>query len=416
MTINHATDGIVQRFLKMQHPKMTWLTMDELDLGGKRVLIREDLNVAIAQGAVVNDTRIQAALPTIRQAVATAAQVIIMSHLGRPQEGTPIGEQPLCSLQPVAARLGQLLTCQIPVVADYLQDPASVAHAGKLVMLENVRINLGEKANADSLARRYARLCDVFVMDAFGTAHRAQASTHGVAKFAGQACAGPLLVRELQALERALINPRRPLLAIIGGAKVADKLQLLTRLSTLVDQLIVGGGIANTFLLASGVGVGRSLCEPELVAVARKLLTSTSIPLPTDVVVAPAFDAAAKAIVKPVADIADQEMILDIGPDTVRRFGAIIAEMQSIIWNGPVGVFEFDAFAGGTRCLAEAVAANPGFSLAGGGETIAAIDRFGVTDDISYISTGGGAFLEYLQGVELPAVQILRPRSQPEGL
>jgi len=389
---------------------MTFLRMSEIDLSGKRVLIREDLNVGIDQGAVVNDTRIRAALPTIEFALESARQVIVMSHLGRPEEGKPIQAQAELSMAPVAAHLSQLLSREVTVVSDYLDNPEAFNDAGDLVLLENVRINSGEKANADELAQRYASFCDVFVMDAFGTAHRAQASTHGVAKFAPQACAGPLLAKELDALERSLANPQRPLLAIVGGAKVSTKLEVLTNLSNIVDQLIVGGGIANTFLLASGINVGKSLCEPELVDTARELMEKTSIPLPSDVVVAREFSEDAEATVKDVSEIGDEDMILDIGPESAARLQRIIADMQSIIWNGPVGVFEFENFANGTRQIAEAVAANSGFSIAGGGETIAAIDKFGVTKNISYISTGGGAFLEYVQGVELPAVQILKQR------
>ncbi len=392
---------------------MSFKRMSELNLQGKRVLIREDLNVAIADDQVVNDTRIRAALPTLQQALADAEQVIVMSHLGRPEEGVPLAEQREFSMAPVASHLANLLNVEVSLVENYLDDPDAVADAsGKLVMLENVRVNVGEKANDDELAKQYAALCDVFVMDAFGTAHRAQASTHGVARHADQACAGPLLAAELDALERALANPERPQLAIVGGAKVSTKLEVLTNLSTIVDQLIVGGGIANTFLLASGANIGNSLCEPELVATAKTLMDNTSIPLPIDVVVAKEFAADAEATIKPVSDIADDDMILDIGPETATQLVGLIAEMRSIIWNGPVGVFEFDAFANGTRKIAEAVAANTGFSIAGGGETIAAIDKFGVTDEISYISTGGGAFLEYVQGIELPAVQILKQRNE----
>lgn len=391
---------------------MTFLRMSELDLTGQRVLIREDLNVAIADNFVVNDTRIRAALPTLKLALQKASRVIVMSHLGRPKEGLPLAEQKEFSMQPVAAHLAKLLGLEVTVVADYLENPEAISAApGKLVLLENVRINVGEKANDDELARKYAGLCDVFVMDAFGTAHRAQASTHGVARYAPQACAGPLLAAELDALERSLANPERPQLAIVGGAKVSTKLEVLTNLAGIVDQLIVGGGIANTFLLASGVNVGKSLCEPELADTARALMDRTSIPLPTDVVVAKEFDAAAEATVKAVADIVDDDMILDIGPETAQNLAQLIGEMRSIIWNGPVGVFEFDGFANGTRKIAEAVAANAGFSIAGGGETIAAIDKFGVTEKISYISTGGGAFLEYVQGTKLPAVQILEERA-----
>ena len=391
---------------------MSFLRMEELDLHNKRVLIREDLNVAIENNSVVNDTRIRAALPTIKLALASASKVIVMSHLGRPKEGLPVAEQKEFSVQVVADHLADLLQCRVTVVSDYLENPDTVAEAeGDLVLLENVRVNVGEKSNDETLSKQYAALCDIFVMDAFGTAHRAQASTHGVARYATQACAGPLLARELDALERSLANPERPQLAIVGGAKVSTKLEVLTNLAGIVDQLIVGGGIANTFLLASGVNIGKSLCEPELVDTAKALMGKTSIPLPTDVVVATEFDATAVATVKPVSDIADNDMILDIGPETAAKLSELIEQMRSIIWNRPLGVFEFDAFAGGTREIAQAVAANKGFSIAGGGETIAAIDKFGVTDQISYISTGGGAFLEYVQGIKLPAVAILEERA-----
>ena len=394
---------------------MSYRRMGELDLSGKRVLIRVDLNVAVREGRVVNDTRIRAVLPTVRQALETARQVILMSHLGRPEEGIPVARQRQFSLQPVADHLSALLGLKVAMVADYRHNPAAVAAAGKLAMLENVRINVGEKQNSEQLAREYAGLCEVFVMDAFGTAHRAQASTHGVARLASEVCAGPLLAQELDALDRMLTNPERPLVAIVGGAKVSGKLELLSSLAGMVDQLIVGGGIANTFLLASGVPIGASLCEPELVPTARQLMDKTSIPLPTDVVVATEFDAAATGRVKAVNDVADNELILDIGPQTAQALSRLIGRMRSILWNGPLGVFEFDAFANGTRQIAEAVAANTGFSIAGGGETIAAIDRFEVTDAISYISTGGGAFLEYVQGNEFPTVSQLRLRAESSG-
>ncbi len=391
---------------------MTFIRMSDLDLAGKRVLIREDLNVPVQDGKVGNDTRIRAALPTIEAALKSAKQLIVMSHLGRPEEGVPIADQPEMSLQPVADHLASLLQKEVTLVDNYLEHPEVVAEAsGDLVLLENVRTNIGEKGNADELAQRYAALCDVFVMDAFGTAHRAQASTHGVAKFAAAACAGPLLANELDALERSLSNPERPMLAVVGGAKVSTKLEVLNNLAGIVDQLIVGGGIANTFLLASGANIGQSLSEPELVDTARALMEKTSIPLPTDVVVASEFSADATAIVKPVSEITDTDMILDIGPESASKLAELVGEMKTIIWNGPVGVFEFDQFAEGTRKIAAAIAANEGFSIAGGGETIAAIDKFGVTADISYISTGGGAFLEYVQGIELPAVQILKERA-----
>lgn len=387
---------------------MTILRMQDLDLRGKRVLIREDLNVPIKNGVIANDTRITAAIPTIKLALAAGARVIMMSHLGRPEEGKPIGEQPAASLAPVAERLGKLLGMKVALSQNYFHNPAEAAPAeGEVVLLENVRINAGEEANDDALAKKYAALCDVFVMDAFGTAHRAQASTHGVAKFAPVACAGPLLASELDALELALKKPERPMLAIVGGAKVSSKLKVLESLATIVDQLIVGGGIANTFLLAAGYRVGKSLVERDLVDTAKALMKRTNIPLPVDVVVAKEFSADADATIKLVSDIADDDMILDIGPKTAQEFAKIIGQMKTIIWNGPVGVFEFEKFAKGTQAVANAVAANKGFSIAGGGETIEAIDKFAVTGDISYISTGGGAFLEFVQGETLPAVQIL---------
>ena len=390
---------------------MTYLRMDELDLAGKRVLIREDLNVAVKGGQVGNDTRIRAALPTIQQALAAGAKVIVMSHLGRPEEGVAIADQAEFSLQPVAGHLAKLLGKRVELIADYLQGSETVHNCeAEVVLLENVRINPGEKNNDDQLAKAYAALADVFVMDAFGTAHRAQASTHGVAKFAEQACAGPLLARELNALERSLSNPERPMLAVVGGAKVSSKLKVLLSLSEKVDQLIVGGGIANTFLLASGVNIGKSLCEPDLVGTAKQLMERTTIPLPEDVVVATEFDANATATVKAVADIDDEDMILDIGPKTAARLAELVGEMKTILWNGPLGVFEFAAFAKGTEAMARAIANSDAYSLAGGGETIAAIDKFAVTGQISYISTGGGAFLEYVEGEELPAVQILKQR------
>ena len=390
---------------------MSFLRMDQQNLEGKRVLIREDLNVAINDGVISNDTRIRAALPTIEMARTAGAEVIIMSHLGRPAEGKAIEEQDEFSLQPVADRLAMLLDCDVAVNRDYLiRAPASLG-SGSVTLLENVRINAGEKANDDVLAKSYAALCDVFVMDAFGTAHRAQASTYGVAKHARIACAGPLLASELDALERSLKNPERPMLAIVGGAKVSSKLEVLKNLSTEVDQLIVGGGIANTFLAAAGVNVGKSLFEPDLIDTAKALMESTSIPMPTDVVVAKEFDANAVAVTKLVIDIEDDDMILDIGPVTAAYFAEIIGNMKTIIWNGPVGVFEFEQFSNGTQAVAKAIADSAGFSIAGGGETIAAIDKYAITDKVSYISTGGGAFLEYVQGAVLPAVEILEQRA-----
>lgn len=387
--------------------------MQDLDLRGQRVLIREDLNVSVKNGQVGNDTRIVAALPALKMALAAGARLMVMSHLGRPQEGVPVADQPDSSLAPVAAHLGQLLGIDVRLVADYLDNPAAALPTeGEMVLLENVRVNQGEKSNDDTLAKQYAALCDVFVMDAFGTAHRAQASTHGVAKYAPVACAGPLLAGELDALEQALQKPERPMLAIVGGAKVSSKLKVLESLADKTDQLIVGGGIANTFLLAAGYPVGKSLVETDLVDTAKALMEKTSIPLPVDVVVAKEFSADAQATIKNVSDVADDDMILDIGPKTAARLADIIAGMKTIIWNGPLGVFEFDAFAGGTQAVAKAIADNAGFSIAGGGETIAAIDKFGITDQVSYISTGGGAFLEFVQGDVLPAVAILETRGR----
>jgi phosphoglycerate kinase len=385
--------------------------MDQQNLQGKRVLIREDLNVAIKDGVISNDTRIRAALPTIEMARAAGAQVIIMSHLGRPVEAKSIEEQAEFSLQPVADRLAKLLGCDVEVNRDYLSTVPTSRGSGSVTLLENVRINAGEKANDDALAKSYAALCDVFVMDAFGTAHRAQASTHGVARYALIACAGPLLASELDALERSLKNPERPMLAIVGGAKVSSKLEVLKNLSTKVDQLIVGGGIANTFLAARGVNVGKSLFEPDLIDTAQALMESTSIPMPTDVIVAKEFDVNAVAVTKLVIDIEDDDMILDIGPATAMQFAKIIGNMKTIIWNGPIGVFEFEQFSNGTQAVAKAIADSAGFSIAGGGETIAAIDKYAITDKVSYISTGGGAFLEYVQGAVLPAVEILEKRA-----
>jgi phosphoglycerate kinase len=390
---------------------MSFLRMDQQNLQGKRVLIREDLNVAIKDGVISNDTRIRAALPTIEMARAAGAEVIIMSHLGRPVEAKSIEEQAEFSLQPVADRLAKLLGCDVEVNRDYLSTVPTSRGTGSVTLLENVRINAGEKANDDALAKSYAALCDVFVMDAFGTAHRAQASTHGVARYALIACAGPLLASELDALERSLKNPKRPMLAIVGGAKVSSKLEVLKNLSTEVDQLIVGGGIANTFLAAGGVNVGKSLFESDLIDTAQALMESTSIPMPTDVIVAKEFDVNAVAVTKLVIDIEDDDMILDIGPATAMQFAKIIGNMKTIIWNGPIGVFEFEQFSKGTQAVAKAIADSAGFSIAGGGETIAAIDKYAITDKVSYISTGGGAFLEYVQGAVLPAVEILEKRA-----
>jgi phosphoglycerate kinase len=387
------------------------IRMQDLDLRGKRVLIREDLNVPVANGVVTSDARIRAALPTLRLALEARARVLIMSHLGRPEEGKPTPE---FSLAPVAARLSELLGIKVPLVADWL-DGLEV-QPGEAVLCENVRFNRGEKKNDDALARRMAALCDVYVMDAFGTAHRAEASTHGVARFAPIACAGPLLVNELVALETALEDPRRPMLAIVAGAKVSTKLTVLEALLARVDQLIVGGGIANTFLLATGLPIGRSLAEPEMVGIARKLLEQShakgiDLPLPTDVVVAKELSPTAEADVKAVADVAADDRILDIGPDTAERFAQLVGKAGTIVWNGPLGVFEFDQFGEGTRTLATAIARSKAFSLAGGGDTLAAIEKYQVEEGISYISTGGGAFLEFVEGKPLPAVEVLKARA-----
>ena len=387
------------------------LRMTEVDLRGKRVLIREDLNVPVKNGAVTSDARIRASLPTIRAAHAAGARVILMSHLGRPEEGVPAGE---FSLAPVAARLSELLGLKVRFERDWLGGVA--CEPGEIVLVENVRFNKGEKKNRDELARQMAALCDVYVMDAFATAHRAEASTHGVAKFAPVACAGPLLTGELEALEKALGAPKRPLVAIVGGSKVSTKLTVLENLLGKVDKLIVGGGIANTFLAAAGRPIGKSLYEADMVDIARGLLersraSGVEIPLPSDVVVAKEFAASAEADVKPAGDVAPEEMILDIGPDTAERFAAALGGAGTIVWNGPVGVFEFDQFGEGTRVLAQAVARSPAFSIAGGGDTIAAIEKYGVGQDISYISTAGGAFLEFLEGKTLPAVEVLEARA-----
>jgi phosphoglycerate kinase len=385
--------------------------MADTDLRNKRVLIREDLNVPVQDGVVTSDARIRAALATIRYALDQHARVFVMSHLGRPQEGQ---ETAALSLAPVAARLSDLLGKPVPLRKDWL---AGVDCApGSAVLCENVRFNTGEKEDNEQLARRMAGLCEVFVMDAFGTAHRAEASTHGVARYAPVACAGPLLVGELEALERALQKPARPLVAIVGGAKISTKLTVLESLLEKVDQLIVGGGIANTFLAASGVDVGKSLCETQMLDVARRLMDKarargTEIPLPTDVVVAKEFAATAHADVRAVGDVRRGEMILDIGPDTADRCSALLQAAGTIIWNGPVGVFEFEQFGEGTRAIANAIARSKGFSLAGGGDTLAAIEKYGVEDSISYISTGGGAFLEFVEGKTLPAVAMLEQRA-----
>lgn len=381
-----------------------------LELAGKRVLLREDLNVPLADGVVSSDARIRAALPTIQAALDAGAAVMLMSHLGRPIEGA---FDPQLSLQPVADRLGELLQREVPLKRDWI-DGVDVA-AGELVLLENVRFLPGEKACDPALSKKMASLCDVFVMDAFGTAHRAQASTYGVAEHAPLACAGPLLAAELAALARALQDPARPLVAIVGGSKVSTKLTVLDALADIVDTLIVGGGIANTFIAAAGQNVGQSLYEPDMLATARSLAAGGSelaeIPVPTDVVVADEFSPHATATIKAVDEVSDADLILDIGPETAARFAEILAAAGTIIWNGPVGVFEFDAFGEGTRKLAEAIAASEAFSVAGGGDTLAAIDKYGVADRVSYISTGGGAFLEFVEGKTLPAVEVLTRRA-----
>ena len=385
---------------------MTFRRMEELDLAGKRVLIREDLNVPIAGGAVANDARIAAALPTLKAALAGKARVLLMSHLGRPREGE---FDPAFTLAPVAGRLSELLGETVPLLPD---PEAAEGSNARIALLENVRFLEGEKANDESLSRRLAGLSDIFVMDAFATAHRAQASTHGVARFAPLACAGPLLAGELDALARALDNPRRPLLAIVGGSKVSTKLTVLDKLASLADGIIAGGGIANTFIAAAGHRTGRSLLEADLLDVAAGLAQRVEVPLPVDVMVGKRIDENETAIVRAVNEVGDDEMILDIGPETARRWKAMLADAGTILWNGPVGVFEYDQFGEGTRVLAEAIAESAAFSLAGGGDTLAAIDKYGVRDGISYISTGGGAFLEFVEGKTLPAVAVLQSRAQ----
>ena len=389
---------------------MSVIRMQDVDLGGKRVLIREDLNVPVKDGVVTSDARIRAALPTIRAALEANAAVMLMSHLGRPTEGQPDAQY---SLAPVARRLGELLGTDVPLVGDWI-DGVDAA-PGQVVLLENVRFLAGEKKSDPALAKKMAALCDVFVMDAFGTAHRAQASTYGVAEFAPVACAGPLLVAELEALGRALDNPARPFVAIVGGSKVSTKLTVLDSLAKIVDTLIVGGGIANTFIAAAGHDVGKSLCEADMLDTATQLAAGgagrADIPVPEDVVVADAFLADAEARVRAVDAVAPGEMILDIGPLAAGRFADILAGAGTVIWNGPVGVFEFDQFGEGTRVIAEAIANSKAFSVAGGGDTLAAIDKYGVADRISYISTGGGAFLEFVEGKKLPAVAMLEKRA-----
>ena len=390
---------------------MTIQRMTDLDLAGKRVLIRQDLNVPIENGRVTSDQRIVASIPTLKAALEKGAAVMAVSHLGRPKEGTWSEAD---SLAPVAKRLGELLGREVPLVKDYL-DGVEVA-PGQLVLLENCRMNVGEGKDDEALSKKYAALCDVFVMDAFGTAHRAQASTHGVIRFAKQAAGGPLLMAELDALAKALDKPVRPLLAIVAGSKVSTKLELLSSLVSKVDQLIVGGGIANTFIAAMGYPVGKSLVEMDLIDTAKKIMADArargaDIPVPVDVVVAPEFSANAPATVKSVDAVESGDMILDIGPRTAQAYAALIEKAGTVVWNGPVGVFEFDAFGHGTETLARAIAASNAFSIAGGGDTLAAVDKYGIENEVSYISTGGGAFLEFLEGKTLPAVAALQDRN-----
>lgn len=391
----------------MAAQKLPRKEMTDLDLAGKRVLIREDLNVPVKDGRVTSDARIRAALPTLRQALDAGASVVVMSHLGRPEEGK-YDEQ--LSLAPVAERLGELLERPVPLIRDWRISGAGV-NPGEIALLENVRFLEGESDDADALAELMAAMCDIYVMDAFATAHRAQASTHGVARFAPVACAGPLLAKELDALERALAEPRRPMVAIVGGAKVSTKLEVLDALADVADRLIVGGGIANTFIAAAGYPVGKSLLEADLVEEARRIAAKVDVPLPVDVMVGKRLDEQEPAVVRKLDEVTEDDMILDIGPETARQWAAGLADAGTILWNGPVGVFEVDQFGEGTRVLAEAIAASEAFSIAGGGDTLAAIDKYGVTEGISYISTGGGAFLEFVEGKTLPAVAVLASRA-----
>jgi phosphoglycerate kinase len=391
---------------------MSVLKMTDLDLAGRRLLIRQDLNVPIRDGRVTSDKRILASIPTIQHAMQAGARVMLMSHLGRPTEGEPAVE---FSMQPVADYLSQALGTEVRLVTDYLENPPRL-ESGEVVLLENCRFNPGEKKNDEGLARKYASLCDIYVMDAFGTAHRAQASTYGAGVYAPVACAGPLLAGELEALGKALETPSRPMAAIVGGSKVSTKLTVLDSLSSVVDQLIPGGGIANTFIAAAGYNVGKSLYEADLIPEARRLMQAArdkggEIPVPTDVVVGKEFAESAEAVIKRVQDVADDDMIFDIGPETAARFAAMMQAAGTIVWNGPVGVFEFDQFGDGTRTLGEAIAASDAFSIAGGGDTLAAVDKYGIADRVSYISTGGGAFLEFLEGKKLPAVAMLESKN-----
>lgn len=391
---------------------MSIIRMQDLDMTGKRVLVRVDFNVPLKDGSITDDTRIRAGLPGIRQALSSGARLMLMSHLGRPTEGT---FDEASSLAPVAQRLSELLGMPVPLIRDWLDADVTVS-PGSVVMFENVRFNVGEKKNDETLSQKMAALCDIFVMDAFGTAHRAEASTHGVARFAPIACAGPLLAAELDALGRALKEPARPLVAIVAGSKVSTKLTVLSTLSHKVDQLIVGGGIANTFLLAAGKKIGKSLCEPALVPEARKIMEAArarggNVPIPVDVVVAKEFSESATATLKSVEDVSEDDMILDIGPQSAAQLAQILKQAGTIVWNGPVGVFEFEQFGEGTKTLAMAIADSKAFSIAGGGDTLAAVAKYHIADNISYISTGGGAFLEFLEGRELPAVRVLESRT-----
>jgi len=392
---------------------MSIIKMTDLDLSGKRVLIRQDLNVPIKDGKVASDKRIRASLPTIQKAVDTGAKVMIMSHLGRPTEGQPEDQ---FSLAPVAEHMSSLLGKEVRLVTDYLEN-APALQDGEVVLLENVRFNEGEKSNDEALSKKYAALCDVYVMDAFGTAHRAQASTHGAGQFAPTATAGPLLAGELDALGKALDNPARPMVALVGGSKVSTKLTVLESLSKVVDELIVGGGIANTFIAAEGHNVGKSLYEEDLVATAKDLKAAAQanggdIPVPVDVVCGKEFSETAEATLKNVSDVADDDMIFDIGPETAKHLAEVIKKAGTIVWNGPVGVFEFDQFGEGTKAISMAIAESDAFSVAGGGDTLAAVDKYDIADKVSYISTGGGSFLEFLEGKKLPVVTMLEERAK----